>query len=194
MLYISFLSVLLLLVTRTYWYNFFLNQLPVALNSILFVNAIKHHVFWALLIGEWLLASELMISVLLWLPMDFLFPLDLLIFFSPSLMGGVCSDCIFLSFVLCQRTCTNCTSMGKVWSKFAVLGIDWTAGGKLNQYLNLESYDSSRYAVGQVIPVAGRTMGGSLVTHLSLLTGQHAWGWSTWKRVGDSFNDLLNHK
>lgn len=53
------------------------------------------------------------------------------IFFPPSLMGSVCSDCIFLSLILCQRTCTNCTSMDKDWSKSAVLGIDWTAGGQV---------------------------------------------------------------
>lgn len=32
------------------------------------------------------------------------------------------------------------------------------------------------------------------MTRFLLLTGQHVWGCSTWKRVDDSFNDLVNHK
>lgn len=98
-----------------------------ALNSIFFVlNAIKHHVCFALLIEEWLLSSELMISVLLQLPV--LLPVDLLIFFSSlSSMGRISSEHIFLSLALGQTTCTNCTSMDKDWSKPVVMGIYWTA-------------------------------------------------------------------
>lgn len=134
-----------------------------------------------------------MISVLLQLPV--LLPVDLLIFFSSlSSMGRISSEHIFLSLALGQTTCTNCTSMDKDRSEPVVMGIYWTAWWQLNQYLNLESYGSYFNAVGQVIPVAGRATGWSLVTHLLLLMGQHVSGCSIWKRVDDSFNDLVTHK
>lgn len=85
----------------------------------------QSNIVFALLIGEWLLSSELMISVLL--RSLLLFPVNLLVVFSSlSFKGRLSSDRIFLSLVLCQRTRTNCASMDKDWSKSAVLGIYWT--------------------------------------------------------------------
>lgn len=77
----------------------------------------------------------------------------------------------------------------------SVLGTYWAVSILVaGQYLKLESCDPCQHAAVQVIPLAGTATGEILVLRLLLLTGQHVWGFSVWKRVSDSFNDSVNHK